>query len=276
VESVPLITASILSKKLAAGLDALVLDVKVGSGAMMRGLPEARRLAASLVDVASGAGLPTRALITDMDRVLGLSAGNALEVQEAIDFLTGRAREPRLLELTLALAAQALHVGGVAGDLASAQRRVESALAGGGAAERFARMVAALGGPADVLQASGLAAAPVQRDVPAPRPGWVTQIDVRALGLAVVALGGGRRHGGERIDPRVGLTHLVVPGQVVAAGEPLARVHAADAASAEAVAGAVAGAFVLGDTAPPASPVVHEVVPGPDAAVRAGARQSRA
>ncbi|MBL8345521.1 MAG: thymidine phosphorylase [Rubrivivax sp.] len=276
VESVPLITASILSKKLAAGLHGLVLDVKVGSGAMMRSLPEARLLARSLVDVAAGAGLPARALITDMDRVLGLTAGNALEVQEAIDFLSGDAREPRLLELTLTLAAHALHVGGVAADLQRARQRAEAALAGGGAAERFARMVAALGGPADVLRAPRLATAPVRRDVVASRAGWVRRVDVRALGLVVVALGGGRRHGGEPVDPRVGLTQLAVPGQRLASGEPLARVHAADASAAESVADAVAGAFELDETAPEApTPVVHEVVPGRGTERATSAPQSR-
>ena len=275
VESVPLITASILSKKLAAGLRGLVLDVKVGSGAMMQGLPEARALARSLVDVADGAGLPARALITDMDRVLGLSAGNALEVQEAVDFLTGHAREPRLLDLTLTLAAHALQLGGVAADLVQARQRAEAALVGGRAAERFARMVAALGGPPDVLRSPGLAAAPVQRDVAAPRAGWVQHIDVRALGLAVVAMGGGRRHGGERIDPRVGLTHVAVPGQRLAAGEPLARVHAADAGAADAAADAVVGAFVLAETPPQGlPPVAHEVVSARDTERPAGARQS--
>jgi len=263
VESVPLITASILSKKLAAGLDALVLDVKVGSGAMMPTLPAARLLARSLVDVATGAGLPARALITDMDRVLGFSAGNALEVQEAIDFLAGRAREPRLLEVTLRLAAEALQLGGAAADASVARRRAESALAGGGAAERFARMVAALGGPRDVLAKPGLALAPVQCDVPAPRAGLVARLDVRALGLAVVALGGGRRHGGEGIDPRVGLTHLAAPGEQVAAGQPLARVHAADRASADEAAAAVLAACSLVDAdmpGPAAGPVVIESV----------------
>lgn len=245
VESVPLITASILSKKLAAGVGALVLDVKVGSGAMMRTLPEARTLARSLVQVAAGAGLPARALITDMDRVLGLAAGNALEVREAIDFLAGRAREPRLLALTLALAAEALQLGGVAAEATEARRRAEAALAGGGAAERFARMVAGLGGPRDVLARPGLATAPVQQDVPAPRAGCVGRVDVRALGLAVVGLGGGRRLGGERIDPRVGLTHLAEPGQHLAAGEPLARVHAADAATAAEAAAAIVAAYGL-------------------------------
>ncbi|MBI5718497.1 MAG: thymidine phosphorylase [Burkholderiales bacterium] len=291
VESVPLITASILSKKLAAGLSALVLDVKVGSGAMMPTLAAARALAQSLVDVAAGAGLPARALVTDMDRLLGCTAGNGLEVQEAIAFLAGlgpHAREPRLLELTLTLAAHALQLGGVAADLRQARARAEAALAGGGAAERFARMVAALGGPRDVLKAPGLATAPVQFDVLAARGGRVRRVDVRALGMAVVALGGGRRHGGERIDPRVGLSQVAAPGQQLSAGEPLAHIFAADAATAEAVSALVAAAFTLDEevaaapfSAEPApagqtaAPLVHEVIAARVAPAVPGAPQSR-
>ena len=247
VESVPLITASILSKKLAAGLSALVLDVKVGSGAMMQSLPEARALARCLVDVAAGAGLPARALITDMDRVLGHAAGNGLEAQEVIEFLAGGRREPRLLELTLALAAEVLHLSGVATDLRAARERAVTALERGGAAERFARMVACLGGPRDVLTAPGLAVAPVQREVPSPRDGWVLRVDVRALGWTVVELGGGRRRATDAIDARVGLTGVATPGQRLTRGEPLARVHAADSAAAERACAAVASAFKLGD-----------------------------
>ncbi len=267
VESVPLITASILSKKLAAGLSALLLDVKVGSGAMMKNLPEARELARCLVDVAAGAGLPACALITDMDRVLGMSAGNALEVQEAIHFLTGRAREPRLLELTLALAAQVLHLGGVVADLAGARQRAEAALAGGGAAERFARMVARLGGPRDVLKSHAMVPAPVQRDVPAPRDGQVLRVDVRALGLAIVALGGGRQRADAAIDPRVGLTCAAAPADRLVRGQPLARVHAADEAAADAACAAISAAYTLGDMSPGQAaaagrtPVVAEWVP---------------
>lgn len=243
VESVPLITASILSKKLAAGLQGLVLDVKCGSGAFTRDLPAARTLAQSLVDVAAGAGLPARALITDMNQVLGTTAGNALEVQETLDYLGGTAREPRLHALTLALAAQMLQLGGLVGSVGEGAARAEAALASGAAAERFAQMVAALGGPADVFRSHGLAEAPVQRDVPAPRAGVLAAADVRALGVAVVALGGGRRRPGEPVDARVGLSHLLPLGRTVGAGEPLARVHAADGAAADAAVAAVQAAF---------------------------------
>ena len=233
VESLPLITASILSKKLAAGLQGLLLDVKVGSGAFMATLPQAQALAQSLVDVARGAGLPARALLTDMNQVLGTTAGNALEVQESIDFLCGRAQEPRLLELTLELAGTLLHLGGLAADVSQGRQQALQALASGAAAERFARMVAQLGGPADVLRQPLLPTAPVVLPVPAPHDGVLAAMDVRALGLAVVALGGGRSRPGQLVDPRVGLAAVLPLGAAVQRGQPLALVHAASAADAQ-------------------------------------------
>ncbi len=262
VESVPLITASILSKKLAAGLQALVLDVKVGSGAFCATLPQARELAQSLVSVAQGAGLPARALITDMNQVLGDTAGNALEVQEAIGFLKGTAREPRLLKLTLNLAALLLQLCGLAPNLLAAHRLAQRALDSGAAAERFARMVATLGGPSDVLHDARLLHAPVRRAVPALRSGFVQRLDVRALGLAVVALGGGRATPGAVVDPRVGLAGVVALGVVVQAGEPLAWVHAADSGAAAAALAVVQRAIMLSDDAPAAKPLIVESVGG--------------
>ena len=203
VESVPLITASILSKKLSAGLDALVLDVKCGRGAFAATPEAALALAQSLVSVAGAAGLKARALVTDMDAVLGHTAGNALEVAEALDFLTGRDggatadTEPVQREVTLALGAELLLLAGLAADTATARVRLEQSLASGAAAERFARMVAAQGGPRDVLADAGLPVAPVQRPVAALHDGVVAAMDTRALGLAVVALGGGRTRPGE-------------------------------------------------------------------------------
>lgn len=258
VESVPLITASILSKKLAAGLQGLVLDVKVGSGAFMATLAQAEALAQSLVSVAQGAGLPARALVTDMNQVLGRSAGNALEVREAIRFLTGAEPEPepRQRELTLTLAAELLHLGGLAPDLPAARARAQQVLDSGAAAERFARMVALLGGPPDVLRDARLPVAPVVCEVPSPRAGWLGAADGRALGLAVVALGGGRRTPGEPVDPRVGLDRVQPLGTRLAAGEPLARVHAATEAQARDAVRAVQAACRIDDMAPPAAPVV--------------------
>jgi len=229
---------------------ALVLDVKLGSGAFMRTLPEARALAISLVQVAQGAGLPAVALITDMDRLLGHTAGNALELHEAIQFLTGREQEPRLLALTLALGAEALCLAGVAPDLAAATAKLRRALDGGEAAERFARMVVSLGGPADVLSYVP-PPAPVQQPVAAPRAGVIKAVDVRALGLAVVTLGGGRRTPSDALDARVGLAQVLAPGREVAAGEALAVVHAADGAAAAVAAQAVMAAYSIGDEAVP-------------------------
>jgi thymidine phosphorylase len=261
VESLPLIVASILSKKLAAGLSGLVMDVKAGNGAFCTTPEQARELALSLVQVARGAGLPTVALITDMNQVLGRCAGNALEVRESIEFLVGAAREPRLLEVTLALAAHLLQLGGLASSLAEARRAATQALDSGAAAERFARMVAALGGPGDVLRVSQLPGAAVQRDVPAPHAGFIDHIDTRALGLVVVELGGGRRLPGDRVDPRVGLSQVLPLGAAVAAAEPLARVHAADEASAQAACRAVCGALRIGRDRPPTHPLIGDQHP---------------
>ncbi len=262
VESLPLITASILSKKLAAGLHALVLDVKVGSGAFTPRLDGARALAQSLVEVARAAGLPAQALITDMSQVLGHTAGNALELDEAIAYLTGRdrEREPRLHEVMLALAAQLLHLGGLADSVANGRARAEAALASGAAAEHFERMVASLGGPRDVLTKWAPTLAPVVCDVPAPRGGVLAAIDVRALGWAVVALGGGRRRAQDRIDARVGLSQVLPLGRTVRAGQALARVHAADEAAAQQAVHAVQSALTVADTGAPPVAVVLDTV----------------
>ena len=271
VESLPLITASILSKKLAAGLQGLVLDVKVGNGAFMPRLDEARALAVSLVEVAAGAGLPARALISDMNQGLGRSAGNALEVREAIDFLTGVEREPRLLEVTVALAARLLRLGGLAADLPEGRARALQALDGGAAAERFARMVAGLGGPGDLRQAAQrLPVAPVHCDLAAPHSGVLVATDVRAIGLAIVALGGGRRRAEDRIDPRVGLSQVLPLGSSVRQGQPLARVHAASQADAQAAVAALQAAMRIeentqGSAAPgaPAPVICEEIAQAP-------------
>ncbi len=261
VDSVPLITASILSKKRAAGLQALVLDVKVGSGAFMPTLERAHALATSLVHTARGAGLPAVALLTDMGRVLGRTAGNALEVQETLTLLRGDegndAELQRLRALSLLQAAELLHLGGVFGSVEAAGMAAEHALRSGAAAEHFARMVAALGGPADVLRAPRLPSAPVQRAVPAPQGGVVGAIDVRALGLAVVALGGGRSRPGQVVDARVGLSHVCSPGETVVAGAVLAWVHAASEDAADEALRAVLTAMPVG----PAGSAVATTVP---------------
>ncbi len=233
VESIDLITASILSKKLAAGLDALVLDIKAGSGAFMTSHDEARALARSLVDVANGAGCRTVALITDMNEPLASAAGNAVEVANAIRFLTGEEVDGRLWDVTLALGGELLALGGVASDPSDGVERMRMALDSGAAAERFARMVAALGGPADILENHDrhLRRAPVMGDVTAGQDGHVAAIDGRALGYAVVELGGGRRRAADEIDHAVGFEGLVGLGAIVEPDTPLARLHAADDAA---------------------------------------------
>jgi thymidine phosphorylase len=255
VESIPLIVASILSKKLAAGLDALVMDVKVGSGAFLPDRASAEELARAIVEVAGGNGLPTTALLTDMDRVLGRTAGNAVEVRESIDHLTGAARDERLREVTLALSAELLRLGGVEPDPAAARAAAERALDGGAAAERFAAMVAELGGPADLLEAPNrhLRAAPVVRAAEPAEADVVARVDVRAVGVAIIGLGGGRARETDGVDHAVGLTEIAAPGERVGPGErPLALVHAADEAAAERAAEALRAAYVLGDAAPDA------------------------
>ena len=269
VESLPLITASILSKKLAAGLQGLVMDVKVGNGAFCRDQASALALARSIVDVAQACGLPARALITDMNQVLGTTAGNALEVQEAIAVLTGASREPRLLAVCVALCGQALHLGGLAPSVAEGERLAERALRSGAAAERFARMVAALGGPADVLRTPALPVAPVRLAVTAPRTARLVGMDTLALGLTVVALGGGRRKASDAVDPRVGLSGVVALGQVVQRGEAVMQLHAATHSAAQDALVAVQAALVWADAdASEGSdaglgPVLAEVFPTP-------------
>jgi thymidine phosphorylase len=256
VESIDLITASILSKKLAAGLEALVMDVKVGSGAFMTAPEDARALAKSIVAVAGGAGTPTAALITDMDQVLGTTAGNALEVAEAVAYLEGGAREPRLDEVTQALCASLLVQGGLQSGEDAARAAVQRALDSGAAAERWHAMVRALGGPDDVV--ASLPAAPVVRAVEPAEPGTVVGMDARAVGLVVTGLGGNRRREDDVIDPAVGLTEIAPVGAAVGADRPLAVVHARDEAGWEAAAAALRAAVRIGDAAPEPRPVVHE------------------
>ena len=260
VESLDLITASILSKKLAAGLGGLVMDVKQGSGAFMAGLPEARALAESIVAVAAGAGLPTVALITDMDAPLASAAGNALEVAYAVDYLTGARREPRFHAVTLALAAEMLVAGGLAADRDAASQKLEARLASGRAAERFAAMVAALGGPCDLVEtpAKHLPAAPVRRVVR--RSGTVASIETREIGLAVIRLGGGRTRPQDGIDTRVGFSDLARPGD---AGGVLGIVHAADDASADRAEAALRNAYRMGDASPRRPAVIARIGAGP-------------
>ena len=252
VESIPLITASILSKKLAAGLDVLVMDVKVGSGAFMPTPELSVALAKSIVAVGAGAGLKVSALLTDMNQSLAPCAGNAIEVRCALDYLSGKHRPERLHEVTLALCVEGLVAAGLAANAGEARRRLQASLDSGAAAERFARMVRLLGGPADLFERPDayLAQAPVVVELPAPRSGIVAGFDTRALGLAVVALGGGRLRSDQAIDPAVGLSDIVELGAHVQAGEPLLRIHARDAAAARLAAERIGDSIRIGEADP--------------------------
>jgi thymidine phosphorylase len=261
VESIDLITASILSKKMAAGLGGLVMDVKFGTGAFMSDIGDARALARSIVDVANGGGLPTVALLTDMNQPLGRTAGNAVEVRESIDLLTGGPKDERLWEVTARLTAELLVIGGLAADAEAGRVKVEHALASGAAAERFARMVRDLGGPADILEKAGshLPAAPVVRPITAERDGVVAAVDARAIGVAIVALGGGRTRPEDGVDHAVGLTDIAAIGEAVGRkGRPLALLHARDEASAAAAEAAIRAAVTVAGTAPAQPALVAE------------------
>jgi thymidine phosphorylase len=261
VESIPLIVGSILSKKLAAGLDALVMDVKTGSGAMLPALDQGRELARAIVEVAVGNGMPTVALLTDMNQVLGRSAGNAVEVRESIDHLTGAARDERLVDVTLALCAELLVLGRLFGDVSEARAAAVTALESGAAADRFEAMVVALGGPAGLMEAPSrhLSPAPVVVEIEPATPGVVSAVDVRAVGIAIVDLGGGRAREDDAVDHSVGLTEVAALGErVEPGGRPLALVHARDEDGARRAADAVRSAYVLGDPVTEAPPVVIE------------------
>ncbi|MGH6761839.1 MAG: thymidine phosphorylase [Phyllobacterium sp.] len=258
VESIPLITASILSKKLAAGLQALVLDVKSGNGAFMAKSRDAVKLAESLVAVANGAGLKTTALITDMNEPLALAAGNAVEVRSAVDFLTGDRRDPRLLDVTLALAAEMLVSAGIAETPKQGLQRARAALDDGRAAQTFGRMVHILGGPHDFVErpVRYLPSAPITREAPSPEEGFVAGIETRAIGLAVVALGGGRTKAGDTIDHSVGITALQPIGAQIQRGEPLALVHARTQAEADRAIAAIIAAYRFA----PAKPAANKAI----------------
>ena len=271
VESIPLITGSILSKKLAAGLDALVMDVKVGSGAFMPTLEKSRELARSIVEVANGtssvrgAGMPTTALLTDMNQSLAPCAGNALEVRCAIDYLTGAYTKPamaRLHEVTIALGVELLASSGHFQDKMAGNAKLERSLQTGRAAEIFQKMVAALGGPADLVArpAAHLAAAPVVLEVKATDDGVVAGFDTRALGLAVVELGGGRQRASDQINPAVGFTDIVAIGAKVKRGDVLVRIHAANADAAANAQALFRKAVSIGVQAQPATSATPAVV----------------
>jgi pyrimidine-nucleoside phosphorylase len=260
VESVPLIVASILSKKLAEGIDALLLDVKVGRGAFMKDLASARLLARTLVRVGRRFGKRVSAVLTDMESPLGRTIGNAMELEEAIQVLQN-AGPTDTRELTLDLGARMLILGGAEPNLRAARRRVERALASGEALERFARMVHAHGGNARVIERpERLPRAPVRVPVPAPRSGYVVGCDALELGLVAVRLGAGRLLAEDKVDPAVGIELGVKPGDRVARGEPLAWLCVRRRAAATPWLGRVERAFTLGPRPPAARPLVVEKI----------------
>jgi thymidine phosphorylase len=261
VESLDLITASILSKKLAAGLEGLVMDVKFGSGAFMPEYPRAKALAESIVGVANGAGVKCTALMTDMNEVLGRTAGNAIEVREAVAFLRHDNIDPRLYDVTMALTAELLVIGGIAAGTDEAMTMLDKHLRDGRAADFFDRMVVALGGPAHFVEhyERHLPLAPVTREIHPGDTGFVTAVDTRAVGIAVIELGGGRRLASDNIDHSVGLSAVAAPGEQVGPAErPLCVVHARDDASADKAAALIRAAFTIGDAAPEQTPAVRE------------------
>lgn len=262
VESIPLITASILAKKLAAGLQALSMDVKCGNGAFMADLAQATELAESIVHVANEAGVRTSALITDMNQVLGSTAGNAVEMQEAVDYLTGTARNPRLHDVTMGLCAQMLLLSGLASDEDQARQVLQQALDSGAAAEKFAQMVAALGGPNDFMQKpqSYLPKANIIVPVYASNSGVVERMNTRDVGLVVVSLGGGRTRAEDAIDHSVGLSQLVRIGDTVDSQTPLAMIHARTEADAEAAKRQLLESIQIGATVTEPHPVVYRCI----------------
>ncbi|MBO6505982.1 MAG: thymidine phosphorylase [Kordiimonadaceae bacterium] len=265
VESIPLITASILSKKLSAGLNSLIMDVKFGSGAFMADYDKAKELAENIVRVAGAAGTPTRALLTDMNQVLGRTAGNAVEVIESVEFLTNpSAADSRLVDVTLALAAHMLHISGVSGSVDEALQASQRSLDDGSAAVVFEKMVAAQGGPNDILSSLSKHVTVAEQTfaVSSDRAGFVSEQDTRAIGMAVVAMGGGRTDPSAKIDHAVGLTDIVQIGDRIEVGDPLAVVQAHDLATAERAAEEVKSAVKLSDTEVSLTPVVAEIIEG--------------
>jgi thymidine phosphorylase len=258
IESTPLITASILSKKLAAGVQALVMDVKTGNGAFMAEEAAARALGEAMIGAGKAMGLPIRVMITDMSQNLGFSAGNALEVRECIDWLTGSRREARLSAVTRALAVEMLALGG----LGDGEARIERAIASGEVAERFAGMIVAQGGPADLIDRPNnyLPQATVVRPAPAPSGGTLLHVDARAIGEAIVTLGGGRRQLNDTLDLSVGFAETVPVGSEVEAGEPLALVHAASEDAANRGVADYLAACSVGDGLPDSHPLIRTVL----------------
>ena len=260
VESIPLIAASIMSKKLAEGLTGLVLDIKRGSGAFLPELERGLELAKLMIDLGAEHGCPVVALITAMDRPLGRACGNALEVEEAIHALRGEG-PPDLMQVTYALGAEMLVLAGAAPNTDTARRKMEVAISSGRAAEMFQRIIAAQGGdPAVVEDPSRLPQAREVEIFSAPRAGVIARVEPRAVGRGIIALGGGRTRMEDRVDPSVGFVIRARPGDVVRVGEPLATIFARDEAGIAAGMASLAEAFVISEEAEPPLPLVSHRV----------------
>ncbi len=256
VDQLSLIAASIMSKKIAAGAQAIVLDVKVGDGAFMKSIEDARHLAEAMLALGEHAGRKVVCLLTDMDQPLGSAVGNALEVREALETVRGQG-PPDFAELVLDASARLLALSDLELDEAEARRRAEAAVSDGSAAASWRRWLEAQGGDADE---SALEQAPIVREVVADRSGAVARLGAVRVGVAALHLGAGRRTKDDEIDHAVGIVCRRKRGDAVDAGDVLAEVHARDDSSAEAAVRAVAAAYELADEAPPAHPVLLEVI----------------
>ncbi|HEX7880786.1 MAG TPA: thymidine phosphorylase [Candidatus Eisenbacteria bacterium] len=262
VESIPLIVSSILSKKVAEGAGALVMDVKFGRGAFMPDVAQAARLGRELARVGRLLGVEVRVFLTDMDRPLGRKIGNALEIAESIELLTGGG-PPDLREITIAFGSAMLVLGGKAADDVEGRRRIEGAITDRSGLERFRRLIEAQGGDASVLDdPSRLPRSPIVETVRAPEGGFVLDIDPRTLGEAVIDLGGGRRRAEDAVDPAVGFDLAVARGDAVRRGQPLATIHASDRAGLAAAESAVHRAFRIGPERPAVRPLIAFSGPG--------------
>ncbi len=261
VDSVPLITASILAKKIAGGLDGLVMDVKVGSGAFMPTVERATELAKSIIGTAAVAGLKTHAILTDMNEVLGDTAGNAVEIVESIRYLKDEYRESRLDQVTLSLCSEMLVLAGVESDRDTAMRRVGEAVSSGRAAEKFDQMVAGLGGPSDFINnyEKYWPVAPIIQPVYPLSSGVLSSVDAIQIGNAIIALGGGRRVMGDTLDLAVGLTEIAHIGDTVDKARPLAVIHAASDEQAQAAAELIRNACGVSETCETNNPVIYEI-----------------
>lgn len=261
-DSIPLITASILSKKLAAGLESLVMDVKVGNGAMMTDIKSAQMLARSIVDVANGAGTPTQVLITDMNQPLGTTIGNALEIKETIDYLTGKHREPRLHQVVVQLAVRMLITAKIADNDQQANDMVEKALALGKPAKIFADMIKAMGGPEDLFENADkiLPKANIIQPIKANTSGYINNMDTRALGMSLVHLGGGRVNHLQKLDYSVGFSEVVPKGVFVEAGQTIAIVHAKNEQNATTASQQYLTAVTISSEQAEIEPVIHQLI----------------